>query len=618
LERAIGARRQGGGSRTLSDTYASRGAYFVVGSTTGLNQFRDEMIICCIGESSTWAEWRSSRRRALRRLLRRGTTEVCGEFAAERHVGLLSGLLVYLGVVSVGLSANPCYPEDPRISIVPETKEVVIAGRPGSDLSLTGQITLLSTQAVPELIFRPTDLRQEIGTLTIARTQIQIIPSNISLRADTPQDVVFKIGNLKWPGEYLGSIDFLLPQHGTTSAIHVALKLRVDETPKLSVRAGSERIKVQLANCSWLGCLLRRKEKVNPMENYSFPVDNGSLLPFSLIGGASAVGDTHHRSTGDSIRLSLPTPFPSTPIVDIPFTVASGDLMPDHYVGDVQLRIAGKDDPIKIPLELNVRTGPVLPILILVVGILFGRFIKYMKDKGTPQSDLLRQLLRMQTRAAQDPSELGLLQHMLQQVRLDIDQMRLDIAKSELSIIENRLTLLARLRFLETLLTPRAADPGVTLVLANIAAARNQISLGADPTATANQIETEVQNLAPPAGIANEAVRAMEVAAATSVRGAASFATALPAGGPPVSPFRRAVAMVTGHPDALRTDITVWFLRPLAWILLITLLTVTGFIQLYLKNPIFGSDAPSDYFGLLVWAAGSDVAGRTLSNFRGS
>jgi hypothetical protein len=539
-----------------------------------------------------------------------------GEFlVAQPHARLLSRLIVYLGVVAAGFSAIPCHAEDPRITIVPETKEVVIAGRPGSDLSLTGQITLLSNQAVPELIFRPTDLRPEVGTETIARAQIQLVPSNIALRADTPQDVIFKIANLKRPGEYFGSIDFLLPQHGLTSAIHATLKLRVDETPKLSVRAGSERIKVQLVNCSWLGCLLRRKDKVSPKENYSFPLDNGSLLPFSLVGDASAAGDTHHRSTGDSIQLLLPTEFPSTPIINIPFTVASGDLTPDHYVGDVQLRIPGKDDPIKIPLELNVSTGPVLPILGLVVGILFGRFIKYMKDKGTPQSDLLRQLLQIQTRVAHDPADLGLLQHMLQQLRMDIDQMRLDIAKTELAIVESRLVLLSRLRFLETQLTPRATDPGVAPLLSNVALARNQISLGVDPTATANQIETEVQNLPPPAGIAKEAARALDT---TGVLSAASLATALPAPEPPVSRFRRAVAMITGHPDVLRANVTLWFLRPLAWVLLISLLTVTGFIQLYLKNPIFGADATSDYFGLLVWAAGSDVAGRTLSNFRGS
>jgi hypothetical protein len=41
-------------------------------------------------------------------------------------------------------------------------------------------------------------------------------------------------------------------------------------------------------------------------------------------------------------------------------------------------------------------------------------------------------------------------------------------------------------------------------------------------------------------------------------------------------------------------------------------------MQLYVKNPIFGANLISDYFGLLVWATGSDVASRTLSNFKGS
>jgi hypothetical protein len=239
-----------------------------------------------------------------------------------------------------------------------------------------------------------------------------------------------------------------------------------------------------------------------------------------------------------------------------------------------------------------------------------------MKDKGTPQSDLLLQFLQVQARAAQDPTDLGLLQHMLQQARTDIEQMRLDAAKTELPIIENRLTLLSRLRFLDALLRPRLGDPGVAAVLTNIDSARNQISLGSDPSATATLIESQVQSLAPPAGTANPAARAIEMAAATGVRGAAKpFATEVPQ--KPLSRFRRAVAMITGHPDALRADITLWFLRPLAWLVLILLLTLTGFIQLYLKNPIFGADVVSDYFGLLVWATGSDVAGRTLSNFKG-
>jgi hypothetical protein len=522
-------------------------------------------------------------------------------------------------------SGIPCRAQEPQIQLVPAEKEVILTGRPGNDLTLTKRITLLADNDVSELLFRPGDLRLDGGTDIISRSQIQLVSGANSLKdlkAKTPQDVDFKVSSLKVPGTYSGSIDFVQPQHGLTPAVHFAFKLHVDETPKLSTRNGSTTIKAQIVNCfPGIGCYLSDKlYKSGRIEDHSFPLDNASLAPFTLLGSAAAAyGDLNHGNTGNSMQLDPSQQVQPLPIVTIPFKIISGALTPDHYVGDVQLRIPGKDEPLKIPLELNVKMGPELPILFVIIGILFGRFIKYMKEKGVPQSDLLRQLLQVHARAAQDPQNLGLLQHMLEQTRADIDQMRLDNAKSGLALINNRLTLLSRLRYLETLLAPRSADEGVAAILNNIATARNQISLGADPTATANQIETQVQGLPPPAGAANPAARALEVAAATGVRGAASFTVSpAPAVQQRPSRLRRTVAMLTGHSDALRADLTLWFLRPLAWIVLILLLTATGFLQLYTKNPTFGADFVSDYFGLLVWGTGADVASRTLSNFKGS
>jgi hypothetical protein len=508
-----------------------------------------------------------------------------------------------------------------QIQLVPAANEVELSGRPGSDLSLTQRITLMANKDVHELLFRPGDLTLEGGSEVISRTQVQLVSGSTALqdlKGNTPRDVDFKVSGLKVPGTYSGAIEFLQPQHGLTAAIHFNLKVHMQETPKLSLRNGSTNIKIQIVNCfPWIGCYLI-DTLYGPTEDHSFPLDNGSLAPFTLLGAVAAYGEVNHHNTGDSLQLDLSKQIPPSPIVTIPLTVRSGDLTPDHYVGDVQLHIPAKDEPLKIPLELNVKTGPELPILILIIGILFGRLIKYMKDKGVPQSDLLRQLLQVQARAAQDPQNLGLLQHMLEQVRTDIDQMHLDSAKSGLALIESRLTLLARLRVLETLLTPRAADTGVAAVLKDIKLARSQISLEVDPTATANRIEAEVRDLPAPADAADPAVRALEVAAATAVRGAAPFAAPPKTPPPSTTRLQRVVALITGHSDALRADLTLWFLRPMLWASLILLLTVTGFLQLYAKNPSFGADLVSDYFGLLVWATGSDIASRTLSNFKGS
>jgi hypothetical protein len=509
-----------------------------------------------------------------------------------------------------------------QIRLVPDAPQVVLSGRPASDLSLTKRITLMADQQVSQLLFHPGDLHLDKGNEVISASQVQLLSAATALQKlqpNTPQDIDFKVSGLKVPGSYSGVIEFLQAEHGPTPALRFGLKLNVEETPKLSQRNGSTNLKVQLVNCfPIIGCPLRHW-LYGQTEDHSFTLDNTSTAPFKLTGAVAASGDTTHASASGALALNLPEAIPALPIVTIPLTVKGDVLSPDHYAGDIQLRIPGKEDPLKIPMDLNVKSGPEIPILVLLIGILLGRFIKYMKDKGAPQSELLLQLFQVQARAAQDPQNLGLLQHMLEELRNDIDGMQLDSAKSDLALINSRLTLLSRLRYLETLLTPRAGDAAVAAILSNIRLARDQISLGNDPQTIASQIDTQVKSLQAPGSNADTSLHAIELAAATSVRGAAQFAAApVEAPASKLVGLRRAVRVLTGHSDTLRADFTLWFLRPLAWALLIVLLVVTGFVQLYTKNATFGADLVSDYFGLLVWATGSDVASRTLSNFKGS
>jgi hypothetical protein len=172
------------------------------------------------------------------------------------------------------------------------------------------------------------------------------------------------------------------------------------------------------------------------------------------------------------------------------------------------------------------------------------------------------------------------------------------------------------LRFLETLLTPRSKDAGVPAILGDIANARNQISLGANPAALATQIENAVQNLAPPAGQPDPAARQQEFAVAASVRNAAAAVVAGPPP-PPHSRWRSFLVFLTGHEGA-GAAFTLWFLRPLLYLLLMLMLVFVGLMQLYFKNPAFGADFITDYFGLFIWATSADVASRTLTSFKGS
>ena len=518
--------------------------------------------------------------------------------------------------------------KDAKISLVPAAPEVIVMGYPESDGSLTGRITLLADQKVDTLIFHPSDLLHTGDLQILSRTQIKLVAGGPGLAQNTEQDFDFKVSGIKFPGTYTGSLEFLQANHGTSAALRVPLKLIVQEVPSLSVRSGSEPVRVQLTNCSWLRCIIGRQfgavaSRDNTLpRDYSFPLNNDSQLKFTLTGSVSAVGDTRRQETGDSVTLKSPIDVQPIPIISVAFQIASGGLAPDHYAGEFRLRIPGKKDMLQIPLQLDVRDGPELAVLILMVGILLGRFSKYMNEVGTPQSDLLKQLLQLQSRAQQDASDYELLQPSFREARLSIDSLKLDAAKATLALIDNRLTLIARLRYLATLLTTRSDEDQVKAILLKIATARNSIALGTDPTDIAKQIEDAVKVLPPPEGVQNPTgSNTLELAAAGSVRSAAKASANITEESAPARPpswQRRLTSLITGHSDALRADVTLWFLRPLAWIILILMLVGTGFMQLYWKDPCFGANSVADYFGLLLWGMGSDVAGRTLTNFKAS
>jgi hypothetical protein len=171
------------------------------------------------------------------------------------------------------LAPQICRAQDAIIQPVPFTqRDVILVGRPGNDNILIGRITLLSNKALPELLFRPSDLERKDGAEVISRLQIQPVSSvKLSLVENTPQDFDFKVSGLKTPGIYIGTIDFLLPRLGTAAAIHLGLRVQAEEVPKVSLRKGSDSLKIQIINCSPLRCFVgKRLFKDGLLENYSF------------------------------------------------------------------------------------------------------------------------------------------------------------------------------------------------------------------------------------------------------------------------------------------------------------------------------------------------------------
>jgi hypothetical protein len=504
-----------------------------------------------------------------------------------------------------------------EVQVLPGDAPVKMRARIGDDTTFVKRLGLMASVAVPELIFRSTDLVRTDGKEQIGRQQVALTSTvKVDLDPNTPKDVEIKITGVKLPGTYNGTLSFSQPGQGLNASVYVPIELIVEGVPKLTQRKGSEAVRIQLFDCAWLGCLFARLIQPGAFSStYPLTFDNASLEAFDMTATVNVTGDVTHGSLENVLTVSSPVPVPVQPVFTLPIKIKDSNPLPDHYVGDAQLKMAVDAPPLKIPLEVNVRTGPIWPIVMLILGILLGRFVKYMKDKGTPQSDLLFDLHQLESRITVFSADLQLLQPMLESVKALIYGMQLDAAKTEMTAIENRLTLLSTLRGLKQTLERSTADPQVGPILKQIEQARNLIAFKQDKESSAlvADIEKAVKNLvapAPPAAVAFD----LATKQATKATAAASR-TVLGIAETPKWYFRW-LSLFTGINGGLRAEVTLWVLRPATYLLLIGALMILGMQQLYLKNATFGADPFSDYFGLLVWAMSSDVASRTLGSLK--
>jgi hypothetical protein len=326
------------------------------------------------------------------------------------------------------------------------------------------------------------------------------------------------------------------------------------------------------------------------------PLDNPTTERFNAVVSLFAAGDGHWGSLGDVVKAPETIPVEPTPVFTLPISVnrsPSSYAVPNHYVGDVQLRAGGAEPIVKIPLEVNVRAGPLLALIVLVIGVFLGQAVKFMNTRGKDQSDLLSRFNRLEAHISLSPGDHQLLDAALDDVRLHIYEMRLDDAKTELSALEKRWNLLTAWRRFEATLQPRANEEAVSKILMDIQRGRTLIALKRDDDATtlANEVESAIVRLGPaPPPIAHQ------------------FHVPAPAE-PGLWRWDRLW-------PGFRAQLTLRVLRPLLALLLTAALVALGLSQLYLKNATFGSDPFMDYFGLLVWGMSSDVAGRTLASLK--
>lgn len=313
--------------------------------------------------------------------------------------------------------------------------------------------------------------------------------------------------------------------------------------------------------------------------------------------------------------------------------VARSHLPPDQYKGTLRLEspIFGAT-PLLLPLDLKVRQGPLLPLLVILIGIVVGRISQgintpaaQMQDRLTPR---LNQLQETISRVPGQPS-YEFLNRKLGELR---DRVA-DAKDPEATLSQAIDALVAQVRSmiaLQTLEHDIAAlpDPALKAELTDLVRKARSALIEDKPDdarAFRQQIEArliaaETPPVDPAAAMARGGMAApaapgllVSLAAQTAAVGAAPVATSSNRTPPPAPNLLvRVLAMLAGS-QPIAASLRVQVLQPLLFLILLAILALLGLKTLYVEGGgTFGSGGLYDYLGLFIWGLSADVAQRTL------
>jgi len=400
--------------------------------------------------------------------------------------------------------------------------------------------------------------------------------------------------------------------------------------PSLIPLRGTDQIQIQLVNCNWvLDCalatlLLPKSTRINQIQ---LQFDNPATVPAEVLNTAAIVRGnfTGYQLTDAFSVPSNPQSFPANKIVILPLTLKRSAIPPDQYSGAVYLTLKNQTNRLALPVNLSVRSGPLLCLLVLLLGIILGRLFKYMEEQGGPQVAARKAVYQLEADLKEaHPDDQRLLANRVKETRNLVYRQQLEAANTQRTVVHSRLDVLTQLRAIEARLNERLKneEPVPDEAFEQIHQVRTDIEQGLDAKAkeTLDQVIELLNNMPAKRGGTDDSEQIESIlkgATANLDRNARSLAIE------PSQPtwgdrLQRVLIDLSGLSDLVRAEATYWFVRPLLYTVLLAGLTIVGLNTLYIeKGETFGARPLPDYLGLLLWGLSADVASRSLSGLQG-
>jgi len=393
---------------------------------------------------------------------------------------------------------------------------------------------------------------------------------------------------------------------------------------------GTDQIQLQLVNCNGLldcalaSLLLPKSTRVDQLQ---LQFDNSASIPVRILNTATVVrGNFTGYQLTDAFSIPQGSPaLAANQIVSLPLILNRSAMPPDQYGGAIYLTLPNQTNRLVLPVSLNVRSGPLLPLFVLLIGIVLGRLFKYMQEQGGPQAEARKKVYQLEADLKEaHPDDQKLLADKVKQARNLVYRQQLEAANTQSTVVLSRLNVLTQLRSLETRLNERAKNDEEVPneALEQITQVRAEIDQGLDAKAreTLDQVSETLDNMPVKRGGEDDLEQIQSTLRGAVInldRNARSLAIA-PRQQTLVDQLQRVLINLSGLSDLVRAEATYWFVRPLLYGVLLIGLTIVGLNTLYIeKGETLGARPSSDYLGLLLWGLSADVASRSLSGLQG-
>jgi hypothetical protein len=277
-------------------------------------------------------------------------------------------------------------------------------------------------------------------------------------------------------------------------------------------------------------------------------------------------------------------------LVEVTLRVDVDQLAPGKYSAALLFDAPGGEEQLAVPLTINVKSGPILAIVAILLGLL-GFLIGRWARSRTAHRTLLKRariLANSLPFRLREPTDLDLIKGQLTNVEHLVFLDRAALATTELASVESRIDSLDQARRKQALLQGTDKEAEANLIVQQIVKA---IEARVDADVKARLDELKALHAAPPA---------------TSEHAAWELRHGQQAG------YEAKAVRQTMWRESKWNRFAIQYLPKILYGLLAIALVFLGLQALYASNVTFGSDPLFDYGGLVLWGIGADVVSDKL------